>query len=296
MEASIGAASSSWTIKTKNNNPIARYEPSLVTASDPFEDRLQAFATEPKTRRFLQGLHMQSVNELKRRNAERQARKASNGTSAVQSSPATTTETTAATATASPRMSDTVGAKSHSLSNNKDNRTISDEFKPFQFLNVNVLPPVEQKAWQTIRGDQSITYPHQWVRLASLFSIQSKTLRQPSLLTSQNELAAIEDCGGQKPLIESYMKIRDTQNRNYARNSVNEGIAAFKQKNVQGALNCYKRALDMDPKYAEGWFRVAEGLLYQKNKAEAIENLERALKADPSHAEAQKFASGKKRR
>lgn len=41
--------------------------------------------------------------------------------------------------------------------------------------------------------------------------------------------------------------------------SVAEGVKLVKQNRIKEAMEYYKRALDMDPKYAEGWFHVAEG-------------------------------------
>ena len=40
---------------------------------------------------------------------------------------------------------------------------------------------------------------------------------------------------------------------------VAEGVKLIKQNRIKEAMEHYKRALDMDPKYAEGWFHVAEG-------------------------------------
>lgn len=39
---------------------------------------------------------------------------------------------------------------------------------------------------------------------------------------------------------------------------VMEGVKLYNAKNIQEAQEFYKRALDMDPQYAEGWYRVAE--------------------------------------
>lgn len=41
--------------------------------------------------------------------------------------------------------------------------------------------------------------------------------------------------------------------------SVAEGVKLIKQNRIKEAMDFYKRALDMDPKYADGWFHVAEG-------------------------------------
>lgn len=40
--------------------------------------------------------------------------------------------------------------------------------------------------------------------------------------------------------------------------SVQEGIKEFEKKNLSSAMECYKRAMDMDGKYAEAYYRVAE--------------------------------------
>jgi tetratricopeptide (TPR) repeat protein len=41
--------------------------------------------------------------------------------------------------------------------------------------------------------------------------------------------------------------------------SVAEGVKFIKLNRIKEAMEFYKRALDMDPKYADGWFHVAEG-------------------------------------
>lgn len=40
--------------------------------------------------------------------------------------------------------------------------------------------------------------------------------------------------------------------------SVQEGIKEFEKQNLTSAMECYKRAMDMDGKYAEAYYRVAE--------------------------------------
>lgn len=212
MDGNATTSSHSWTIKTKNNTEIKRYEPPppAATLTDPFEDRLKAFINDPTTRTMVTELHSRSVTELNRRHLERQARK-SNGNITVpaQTRPdAPTEETTTTTTTA-------VIEEEQQQEEQKQEK--QQQQHPYQFLDVGTLTSVDQKAWHTnVRKDTGINYPHRWLRLASLFSVQSRTLRQPSFLTPACERAALEDLDSQPSVMDNYLKIRDVQNRNYA--------------------------------------------------------------------------------
>ncbi|KAI7881463.1 hypothetical protein K492DRAFT_177060 [Lichtheimia hyalospora FSU 10163] len=271
MDGNATTSSHSWTIKTKDNTEIKRYEPPPppATLSDPFEDRLKTFIHDPTTRTMVTELHARSVTELNRRHLERQARK-SNGNITVpaQTRPKTPTEETPTTTTVVEEEQEPQQQQNH----------------PYQFLDVSSLTSVDQKAWHTnIRKDTGINYPHRWLRLASLFSVQSKTLRQPSFLTPACERSALQDLESQPFVMDNYLKIRDIQNRNYAMEAVQEGIKEFEKKNLSTAMECYKRAMDMDGKYAEAYYRVAEVMLHENKRRQALERLEYALRLDPQH-------------
>lgn len=202
MEGNATTSSHSWTIKTKDNTEIKRYEPPpppAATLTDPFEDRLKAFINNPATRTMVAELHCRSLTELNRRHMERLARK-SNGNITVPAPtrPKTPTEETPTTAVIEEEQQ-------------------QQQHHPYQFLDVSTLTSVDQKAWHTnIRKDTGINYPHRWLRLASLFSVQSRTLRQPSFLTAACERSALQDLDSQPSVMDNYLKIRDIQNRNYA--------------------------------------------------------------------------------
>ena len=46
--------------------------------------------------------------------------------------------------------------------------------------------------------------------------------------------------------------------------SVAEGIKFTKQNRVKEAMEFYKRSLEMDPKYPEGWFHLAERYMFTR--------------------------------
>ncbi|RCH85705.1 hypothetical protein CU098_000860, partial [Rhizopus stolonifer] len=167
------------------------------------------------------------------------------------------------------------------------------------FASLKDLSNVERTAWLTNINDEAMLLnPHQWLKLGSLFNVNSKVARQTSVLPRLDILPEVlEDRKIEvqdiKPL-ENYLELRDVQNRNYARDSVAEGIKLIKVNKVKEAMEHYKRALDMDPKYADGWFHVAEAFVQQKKLKEAGEQLEKALKIEADHEGAKALLASKK--
>ncbi|CAO3702335.1 unnamed protein product [Rhizopus stolonifer] len=216
-----------------------------------FENKLKAFIKRPLVQHTAQAVSETASVELARRKAERRARK----------------EKERGTGMTKPETTNQEGPLFASL---KD------------------LSAVERTAWLTNINDEAMLLnPHQWLKLGSLFNVNSKVARQTSVLPRLDILPEVlEDrkikVQDIKPL-ENYLELRDVQNRNYARDSVAEGIKLIKVNKVKEAMEHYKRALDMDPKYADGWFHVAEAFVQQKKLKEAGEQLEKVLKIEADH-------------
>ncbi|KAL1934287.1 hypothetical protein VTP01DRAFT_6469 [Rhizomucor pusillus] len=206
-----------------------------VESAADFERRIQTFVQQENTVKLVEAMSAESMKELQRRQNERQARKAAA---------------------------------------NEPVEQLPDIFESthFAFEHHDQLSDGVRQTWTTsCKKDSTLLYPHHWLRLASTFSVQSKTARQPTLLPLKHKKH------------ENYLKIRDQQNRVYAVEAVAEGVKCYQQGQTADALDFYKRALDMDPKYAEGWFRAGESLLAEMKRRDAVEQLERALRIDPEH-------------
>lgn len=139
-----------------------------VESAADFERRIQAFVQQESTVKLVNALSAESVKELQRRQNERQARKAAANEPVEQL----------------PDIS---------------------ESSPFAFEHHDQLSDSVRQNWSaSCKKDSTLLYPHHWLRLASTFSVQSKTARQPTLLPLKHKKH------------ESYLKIRDQQNRTYA--------------------------------------------------------------------------------
>lgn len=215
MDNNVEEHTTCWKIRSKNSDPSepARryvYRRSITgegssaagvlnvhTDSEgaAFEDRLKEFAQRQSTISIVAQLRQESLKELQRRQTEREARRLQEESS---------------------------GGQMPAGDQQQTPKVIEQSSRPYVFESPSkCLTDTERKTWQaSIRNDAMLTYPHQWLRLASIFSVQSKTARQSSLLTQATQKAAFEDAGiteSNKP--ENYLKIRDIQNRNYARDA-----------------------------------------------------------------------------
>ncbi|KAI8372312.1 hypothetical protein EDC96DRAFT_606235 [Choanephora cucurbitarum] len=233
-----------------------------LDSSGDFEDRVSKFINKQSLRSSINQVQKEAAHDLSRRRAERKARKErekiASGNLYSSEKPAET------------KLSETVPRKDKQL-----------------FQKSIILSAAEKNAWlANIHDDAMLMNPHQWLKLANLFNVNSKAVRQQTFLDFSSSEDVLKDRSVEgddlKPL-ENYMELRDIQNRNYARDAVAEGIKFTKQNRVKEAMEFYKRSLEMDPKYPEGWFHLAESLVQQRKLTEAAEHLERVLKLDSSH-------------
>ncbi|KAI8584767.1 hypothetical protein K450DRAFT_217919 [Umbelopsis ramanniana AG] len=169
---------------------------------------------------------------------------------------------------------------------------------PFRFTPPTSLSPTRQKAYHSILSDdtQQMTNPHQYLYWASLFDVHPMMAKARSLLGDVTQDAwrrsmVKSGVAGEevKPAreLENYLVLRQLQNEAYAKSAVAEGVKLYNENQFKDALDYYKRAVNMDPKCAEAWYRASQVFLQRKNNEEAIKNLERAIRLQPEYTEAQ---------
>ncbi|KAL9557110.1 hypothetical protein MBANPS3_001528 [Mucor bainieri] len=250
-------------------------------SANAFEDRITEFMKKSTMKSCLEKIRSDAAAGLVRRKADRKARKEKeerlNGSNSLTSSGATATLSMSTVAPAS------IPSAVTDLSNTLPSK---DCEKPL-FEKLSNLSVAEQNSWlANIHDDAMLMNPHQWLKLASLFNVNAKAAKQQTLVNLGNLDAVLKDRSiseSEGGPLENFLELRDIQNRNYARDAVAEGVKLIKQNRVKEAMEFYKRALDMDPKYADGWFHVAEGLVQQRKLPEAADHLERVLKLDITH-------------
>ncbi|MDE2225745.1 MAG: tetratricopeptide repeat protein, partial [Xanthomonadaceae bacterium] len=64
------------------------------------------------------------------------------------------------------------------------------------------------------------------------------------------------------------------------------GISLFESGDVEGAVTALRRACELAPNIASGWFNLGRALKLQVRTDEAIDALRRALQIDPVHVSA----------
>ncbi|KAI9307851.1 hypothetical protein BJ944DRAFT_237517 [Cunninghamella echinulata] len=277
---------SGWKIKIKSNASSTQQQhiPALpiVESDSAFNQRIDQWSKTPNFISMFNHLQKDVQKDMDRRRQQQQHRvdHLDKNTRMDLKKENSNNNNTTSTSTSTTNNIQHNGQK---INNNNNN------INPFVFEKPSILSKNEYEAWFYSKND-SIHHPHQWLKLASLFHIHPKTAYQRSLLQSNCLSAAQKDRQVTKEInekqLENYLDLRQAQNRKYAQDAVNEGIKLYEQQKNKEALDFYKRALDMDPQYADGWYHVAQSLLQEKRTNDAILQLKRALKIEPNHEKA----------
>ncbi|KAJ3324096.1 Tetratricopeptide repeat protein 14 [Boothiomyces sp. JEL0866] len=87
----------------------------------------------------------------------------------------------------------------------------------------------------------------------------------------------------------SYLDLRNQQNKNWAYQQTIEGIALFKNNEINSAKKKYNAAIELDGECVEAV--VARGCCYasEKKYKDALNDFESALKIDPNHKNAKQY-------
>jgi hypothetical protein len=192
-----------------------------LESANAFEKRVNDFINKSSLQSSFERMRKDATNDLIRRKADRKARKEKEEHAHNQSiTPPekadipSTTRDKAATKPITPATS---------LTDVTAAETEVAKKSPELFEKLNILSPTEQNAWlSNIHDDAMLMNPHQWLKLASLFNVNSKASRQPSLLDIASLDVILEDRAIDKSQVrplENFLELRDIQNRNYARDA-----------------------------------------------------------------------------
>lgn len=172
---------------TQQQQPIS---PNIIVdgleSANAFENRIHEFINKDALQSSIHKLRQDATADLNRRKADRKARK-----------------------------------------EKENNNVVVEHITPpvydVLFEKLSALSTSEQNAWlANIHDDAMLMNPHQWLKLANLFNVNSKASRQQSLLNLEMLDIVLKDRGIDKEEIkplESFLELRDIQNRNYARDA-----------------------------------------------------------------------------
>lgn len=176
-----------------------------LESANAFENKINDFIKKNALQNAMVKLRQDATNDLNRRKADRKARKEKEEQAKMLLN-GTTTATPVIEVV--PMTIVTEGL---------------EEKQPLLLAKPSTLKPSEQNAWlANIHDDAMLMNPHQWLKLASLFNVNSKTSRQQSLINISTLDSVLQDRNIDKDSIrplENYMELRDIQNRNYARDA-----------------------------------------------------------------------------
>lgn len=178
-----------------------------VESTNMFEKRITDFVNKSSIQSAMTKLRAESTQDLNRRKADRRARKEREEQS-LQHSASNHSSTPSLETPKTPTADDTPPEEQPS---------------PVLFEKLNILTPSEQHAWSVNTHDNALLVnPHQWLKLASLFNVNSKVGRQQTFLNISSSESVLKDRSitkeDVKPL-ENFLELRDIQNRNYARDA-----------------------------------------------------------------------------
>jgi len=78
-------------------------------------------------------------------------------------------------------------------------------------------------------------------------------------------------------------------NPNYAEAWHNKGSLYYKQGDTENAMKCFDRVLEIDPNDAEAWLKKGALYVKQGDAQNAIECFDRVLEIDPNNKDAKEF-------
>ena len=148
-------------------------------------------------------------------------------------------------------------------------------------MTVPSLPPAVVKLLQQAQGELA---RRQFDAAAA--TLASVLAAAPDCATALGMAAiAAQMQGRHERAVECFRKALRTQPRD-ARLHAGLGISLFERQDVAGAIAALRRACELAPSVASGWFNLGRALKLQVRTDEAIEALRKALQLDPSHVSA----------
>lgn len=221
---SVNKLTSGWKIKIKSHSSATQQQQHIpaipiVESDNAFNQRIDQWAKTPNFINIFTRLQQEVQTDIDRRQKQR-----------INQHDKTTIATTTTDSHYNKKKEDNTNNNSDTTStssndkqhNNDSNNNNNNNIQPFIFEKPSTLSKNDYEAWFYSKND-SLHHPHQWLKLASLFHIHSKTANQSSLLSSACLNASQIDRQltkeNNEKQLESYLELRQAQNRKYAQDA-----------------------------------------------------------------------------
>ncbi|KAF9414024.1 hypothetical protein BGZ94_000543, partial [Podila epigama] len=166
----------------------------------------------------------------------------------------------------------------------------------YKFAPATGLTPQETKTWRTqlIQDEITSNNPFWAARWMCVFGVAPKLdeslLKVPWIKCERSEQTAGDEKAG-LPLHrrETYLDLRDDQNRQWAKESYDLGIMYAQNNQIDDAVKAYTQAVQIDNKYIDAYIARGCVLVNIAKYRQAVMDFRQALVLDPSNPLAQQF-------
>ncbi|KAF8927026.1 hypothetical protein BGZ52_004934 [Haplosporangium bisporale] len=165
----------------------------------------------------------------------------------------------------------------------------------YKFAPATDLAPQETKAWrmQLIQDEVTSNNPFWSARWMAVFGVAPKLdeslLKVPWIKCERPGQVGDERAGLPLHRRETYLDLRDDQNRQWAKESYDLGISYAQSGQIEDAIKAYSQAVQIDHKYIDAFIARGCILVNISKHRQAIMDFRQALALDPSNSLAQQF-------
>ncbi|KAG0063515.1 hypothetical protein BGZ89_009817, partial [Linnemannia elongata] len=166
----------------------------------------------------------------------------------------------------------------------------------YKFAPAMALTPQETKIWRTNLMQDEVAsnnpfWTARWMRVFGTAPRLDDSLLKVPWIKCERPGANEGDPKAALPLHrkETYLDLRDDQNRNWAMDSFAEGIAYAQKGQLDDAIKAYSQSIQIDSKCIEGYIARGCTLANMKKFRAAIMDFRAALGLDPSNISARQY-------
>ncbi|KAG0216825.1 hypothetical protein BGX33_012045 [Mortierella sp. NVP41] len=166
----------------------------------------------------------------------------------------------------------------------------------YKFAPATALAPQETKIWRTNLMQDEIAsnnpfWTARWMRVFGTAPRLDDSLLKVPWIKCERPGANEGDPKAALPLHrrETYLDLRDNQNRNWAMDSFKEGIAFAQKGQLDDAIKAYSQAIQIDSKCVEAYIARGCTLTNMRKWRAAIMDFRAALGLDPSNIHARQY-------
>ncbi|KAF9912140.1 hypothetical protein EC991_000550 [Linnemannia zychae] len=166
----------------------------------------------------------------------------------------------------------------------------------YKFAPATALTPQETKFWRTNLMQDEIAsnnpfWTARWMRVFGISPKLDDSLLKVPWIKCERPGSNEGDPKAALPLHrkETYLDLRDDQNRNWAMDSFQEGIAFAQKGQLDDAIKAYSQAIQIDSKCIEGYIARGCTLANMKKWRAAVMDFRAALGLDPLNISARQY-------